>query len=91
MKAKELIFELDSSQKVNAKQVELSRRYGGAWVYNVLPFTHTVIFSQYKSPSSVPDHHFEICHNQIGYKGKIVSFSDAAQWREQQRGYSADR
>ena len=69
----------------------LSLKYGGAWVYNVLPFSHDTRFAQFVSPSKIPDSWFDISHNQIGYKGKIISFPKAAQYREQQRGYTADR
>jgi len=70
---------------------DLSLKYGGAWAYNVLPFSHNTRFIQFASPSKIPDSYFEISHNQIGYKGRIVPFTKATQYREQQRGYSADR
>jgi len=90
-KLRELTYTLTNSKEVQAKQLELSIKYGGAWTYDVLPFTTTVLFAQFKSPSNVPDSYFDICHNQIGYKGQIVPFTDAAQYREHQRGYSGDR
>jgi len=77
--------------QVLKKLKELSLKYGGAWVYNVMPFSHDTRFTQFSSPSKVPDSWYDISHNQIGYKGKIVSFSKAAQYREQKRCYSGDR
>lgn len=82
---------MEDKPQVLKELKELSLKYGGAWVYDVLPFSHDTKFVQYVSPSKVPDSWYGISHNQIGYKGKIVPFTEAAQYREQKRGYSADR
>jgi len=73
---------MEDKPQVIKKLKELSLKYGGAWVYSVMPFG---------GDTKVPDSWYDTSHNQIGYKGKIVPFSKAAQYREQKRGYSADR
>ena len=88
---KRIIRTVKTSNEITDTLKKLSIKDGGAWAYFVLPFTHTVHFLQFQSPSKVPDHFIETTQNRIGYKGKIVSFSEAAQIREQNRGYSADR
>lgn len=89
-KPKVVVKQMRDSAHVKKTLKELSLKHGGAWVYNVLPFSHTTRFLRFQSPSQVPDSFYEISHNQIGWKGKIVPFSKAAQYREQQRGYSKD-
>lgn len=90
-KPKRIIRTVRDSKEITNILKELSIKYGGAWVYFVLPFSHTVHFLKFQSPSKVPDSYIETTHNRIAYKGKIVPFSEAAQIREQNRGYTGDR
>ena len=88
---KRIIKTVKTSKEITDTLKNFSIKYGGAWVYFVLPFTHTVHFLKFQSPSKVPDSYIETTYNRIGYKGKIVPFSGAAQIREQNRGYTGDR
>ena len=79
---------------LNKRLVELSKQHGGAWVFSIMPFSHETRFYQYKSPSKVPDHFYDLTRGigaypegRIGYKGKMVGFTKAAIIREQQRGW----
>ena len=68
---------------------ELKRRsklHGGAWIYSVLPFTHDVKYRQFPCPSAVPDQYYDTADNKIGWRGRIIPFTKAAQIREQNRG-----
>lgn len=74
---------------VNARLVELSVKEGGAWVADKIDFSFDVAFIKFASPSKVPDSYIE-SHDGfykpvIGYKGKVLAFSDAARFREQNR------
>ena len=79
---------------------ELLKQYslteGGAWGWYILPFSHTVRFYKYQSPSKVPfadmDFMRTIDHEKgaIGWKGQIVPFTLAQIVRDQQRGYGRD-
>jgi len=82
---------MEDKKQVLKRLKELSIKHSGAWVYNVLPFSHDTRFTQFSSPSKVPDSWYDISNNQIGYKDEVVPFSEAAQFREQNRCYSGDR
>ena len=69
----------------------ISKEKGGAWIFEIVPFSHDTYFIHFENPSSVPDYFIDSTKNRIGYNGKIVPFSKAAQIREQNRGYTADR
>jgi len=84
-------MEIDCTEQLEYVLCELSSKHRGAWVFSILPFSHTVTFLQFKSPSSVPDYFYDLTKNRIGHKGKIVEFSKAAKQREQKRGHSGDR
>ena len=74
--------------------LELSKKYGGAWVWLILPFASPgtpVVFRSYQSPCKVPDHLHDFTHNCIAYNGEMVEFTQAARIREYQRGFNADR
>lgn len=71
----------------------LSRQHGGAWIILVQPFStpgDAVDFVQFKNPSSVPDHYFDLVHGKIFMDGKERTFTHAAIIREQNRGLGAD-
>lgn len=69
----------------------------GAWVYRVLPFSHTTTLFQYRSPSSIPLEFIDateklsrLLHMEdrgvIAYRGKFIPFSKTKLVTEQNRG-----
>jgi DNA-binding GntR family transcriptional regulator len=71
----------------------LSHQHGGAWIILVKPFSSPgdpVDFLQFKSPSTVPDHYFDVVHGTMYVDGKEHTFTHAAIIREQNRGLGAD-
>jgi len=88
---KKITREIKDTAELIKTLKSFSIKYGGAWVPSIVPFTHTTEFYKYQSPSKVPDYMFDIARNRIGWKGKIVEFTEAAQIREEQRAYSGDR
>ena len=95
----EVVLNIKGTKELEGKLVELSEKHGGAWVFSVTPFTHEVSFRRFSNPSSVPDEYFDLTRSKaddrhprgrIGYKGKIVPFTEAAFLREQAKGYTKD-
>ncbi len=80
-----------TSAEMFTRLKQLSIKYDGAWIANVMPFSHETHYQMYKSRSAVPDYFVDITRGKIFVKGKLVTFTDAAIYREQQRGYSGDR
>lgn len=77
--------------------VRLSAERGGAWVAVPMPFMQpgdAVEFRQFRSPSKVPDRYIQSCNPfhkpLIGYRGRLVDFTEAAKIREQNRGFGHD-
>lgn len=66
--------------------VSLSKRHGGAWVFSVKSFTHTVRFERFQSPCRVPDWYKDLTQNMMAYKGQLRGFTQGALTREQNRG-----
>lgn len=87
---KKITKEIKDTQELNKTVKELSKKYGGAWTFTILPFTHTTTFYKFQSPSKVPDEFYDHSRNRIGYKGKLISFTPAAIIREQNRGITRD-
>ena len=83
-----------TEDQLHEKLKELSLEHGGAWIYSIMPFqreSEPTKFLRFDSPSKVPDTYIGSSKKDvIGYKGKLVPFSKAAQIREQNRGYSKD-
>ena len=88
---KTITKEIKDTPELNKELKVLSLKYGGAWAFSVSPFTHITTFHKFASPSKVPDHMYDISKGRLGHKGKLVSFAEAAQQRERERGYSGDR
>lgn len=86
---KEIIREITNETELKNTLIDLSVNEGGAWVFSVKPFSHTVTFSQFKNPSSVPDHFSDATKNTMAHNGKIRGFTKAAKVREQNRGLGA--
>ena len=84
-----ITIEIKDEEELLNKLKDLSLN-GGAWVYTILPFSHTTNFSQYKNPSSVPDYYKDLSRNRIGWKGQVIEFTKAAQIREQNRGLGVE-
>jgi len=82
-------------KQINDRLIELSNKQGKAWVFSVMPFSHTINYYQYPNPSSVPDSFLDThaigIDETIANKGRLVGFTKAAIIRDQQRGYTADR
>ena len=75
-------------------QLELCKKYGGAWIADHMPFSNEIHFSMYESPSKVPDSYItssDLYPNKIAWKGKLQGFSEKARIREQNRGIGGDR
>jgi hypothetical protein len=89
------IIEVKNINEVYANLLRLSLE-GGAWAFSILPFSGTVSFYRYDSPSKVPDWFYdsmrtnEYPNGAIGWRGGIVPFTKAAVIRDQQRGYGRD-
>ena len=78
----------DSQEQIENQIALLSIKHKGAWVYSVKPFTHEVAYTQYKFPSAVPDSCYDSADGKIGWKGRVIPFTQAARIREQNRGIS---
>lgn len=78
------------SDAMHKRLRQLSVQYGGAWIANIMPFSHETHFTMFKNRSSVPDYFSDWTHGEMAVGGKIVGFTDAAKIREQRRGYSRD-
>jgi hypothetical protein len=87
---KRITLTISDERELMSTLVKLSKQYGGAWVFNIVPFSHKTHFLQYKNPSSVPDYFSDWTHNRMAYQGKIRGFTPGAIHREQQRGYGGD-
>jgi len=84
-----------SFRDLEAHQLALSNRHGGAWVGDIMPYSMEVHFFMYASPSKVPDSFIEsgnpFYDPKIAYKGRLYDFTKAAKIREQNRGVGGDR
>lgn len=82
---------IENQDALRTRLIELSQD-GQAWVYSVEPFSHQVAFASFKSPSHVPDQYYDLMASdrRIGYKGKLVPFSNATVVREQNKVVSRD-
>lgn len=86
---KEITREITDETELKSTLIGLSNNEGGAWVFSVKPFSHTVTFAQFKNPSSVPDHFQDVTENTMAHNGKIRGFTKAAETRERNRGLGA--
>ena len=88
---KEITKEVKDEFELYKLLKEYSLQYGGAWVFDIVPFSHKTHFRMYKNKSSVPDYYIDFTHGKIAVKGQITGFTAGAVYRENQRGYSGDR
>jgi hypothetical protein len=95
---KKKVEQIHDTAQLHNRLVELSIKEGGAWTFSIMPFSHEVHFYGAASPSKLPDSflestrgHGDYPHGRIGYKGKIIVFSEKAYIREQNRGIGGDR
>jgi hypothetical protein len=92
---KRMIEQIKEINEMYARQLELSDKYGGAWISVPMPFSHEVHFLMFENPSKVPDGYIKSNNpfhdTQIAYKGKLHEFSKSALIREQNRGMGGDR
>jgi hypothetical protein len=80
--------------EIDSLLAEKSLVHGGAWCWCKQPFAPTISFLRYATPSRVPDRLLD-CWNgglevRIGWKGKVIQFSNAAKIREQNRGLTCE-
>jgi hypothetical protein len=85
------------TEQLHRRLIELSVKEGGAWSFTIMPFSHEVHFFGADSPSKLPDSLMESTRNwgkypigRIGYKGKLIGFSEKVFIREQNRGIGRD-
>jgi len=97
-KLKKKIEQIRDTAQLHKKLIELSLKEGGAWTFAIMPFSHEVHFYGAESPSKLPDTFLESTRGngeyprgRIGYKGKIIGFSEKTFIREQNRGIGGDR
>jgi len=77
---------IQNETELEARLITLSQEYGGAWVFVIRPFSHSVQFIRFENPSRVPDRYHDLTQNTIAYKGELRGFTRAAIIREQNRG-----
>lgn len=97
-KLRKKIEHIRDTEQLHKRLIELSLKEGGAWTFSIMPFSHEVHFYGAASPSKLPDSFLESTRKlgfyprgRIGYKGKIIGFSEKAFIREQNRGIGSDR
>lgn len=87
--------DIQNQGQMERRLIAISKKYPGAWVPSIIPFSTEVHFLQFRSPSKIPDRymdsHIPGVEIKIGYEGKLVPFSKAAKLREQNRGVGGDR
>jgi hypothetical protein len=95
---KKKVEQIKDTAQLHKRLKELSVKEGGAWSFDIMPFSNEVHFYRADSPSKLPDYLYESTtgfgnhpDGRIGYKGEIIGFSKSVKAREQNRGIGGDR